>query len=259
MSRACHEETLVIWRIEGFSSDDPPPPPSTAPTTYDQSRTTRSAFAPIISPSCPSQYTRLLTLATPGCGPQFFMRFSLFHSYGQHPVLAFCNAKSNIFFWDFARFSSYKEYTDALTDPDRDQSIPIPRPSWLAPIAHRKKSVAAANQKAPVPDEKESKRPGAKWDADTVAALSTLYSAETIASWRSKYNMASPHDSIKPHRTEQFGNASFVGRQVTWSPEGDYCVVVGSRNLAVILQRWAKNKIQKPPKETEDDTEMIDA
>ncbi|KAJ9131177.1 Polycomb protein esc [Pleurostoma richardsiae] len=236
LSRACHEETIVLWRIEGFSSEDPPPAPSTAPTTYDQSRTTRSAFAPVISPACPAQYTRLLQFQTPGCGPQFFMRFSMFHAYGHHPILAFCNAKSSIFFWDLNRLTAYQEFIETLTNPARDKTVPVPRPSWLQPVVHRKK-VGDAVSKLKDASDRDSMTTSPDPDIPT-----TEYSAETLASWKSKYDMSDPHGFMKPHKTEQFGSATFVGRQVAWSPDGEWCVIVGSRNLAVILQRWAKDK-----------------
>ncbi len=102
LSRACHEDVIVLWRIEGFSSGDPPLPASQAPAC-DTSEQTRSAFSPVISASRPAQYTRLLQFHTPGCGAQFFMRFDVFHAPNEHPLLTFCNAESRILFWDLAR------------------------------------------------------------------------------------------------------------------------------------------------------------
>jgi polycomb protein EED len=64
------------------------------------------------------------------------------------------------------------------------------------------------------------------------------YSADTVLSWESKYNIDSPHRPLKAHKVEAFGMSSFVGRQVGWSPGGEWCVVVGSSNVALILQRW---------------------
>ncbi|KAJ6784981.1 hypothetical protein PWT90_08127 [Aphanocladium album] len=62
LSRACHDNVIVLWRIEGFSSDGPAPPQSAAPTAQtvvptsmdDQSRLTRSYFVPAVTPECPS-------------------------------------------------------------------------------------------------------------------------------------------------------------------------------------------------------------
>ncbi|OAQ86572.1 embryonic ectoderm development protein [Purpureocillium lilacinum] len=130
LSRACHDNVIVLWRIEGFSSDGPPPAPSTAPTLQnvvptsneDPGRLTRSAFVPATSPICPAQYTRLLEFHTPSCGPQFFMRFKLHHVPGQNPVLAFCNAAGNIFFWDLKRLTVYRDIIGTLRDARRDKS-----------------------------------------------------------------------------------------------------------------------------------------
>ncbi len=131
LSRACHEDSIVLWRIEGFSSDDPPLPASQAPTAYDTSKQTRSAFSPVISASRPAQYTRLLQFHTPDCGVQFYMRFKMFHAPDKHPVLAFCNAKSRTLFWDLARLPAYSSFIQALKDPKRDKQQPLNRPSWL--------------------------------------------------------------------------------------------------------------------------------
>ncbi|KAJ3474017.1 hypothetical protein NLG97_g10028 [Lecanicillium saksenae] len=62
LSRACHDNVIVLWRIEGFSSDGPPPPQSVAPTAQtvvptsldDQPRLTRSYFVPAVTLECPS-------------------------------------------------------------------------------------------------------------------------------------------------------------------------------------------------------------
>ncbi|KAF7560784.1 hypothetical protein G7046_g3366 [Stylonectria norvegica] len=244
LSRACHDNVITLWRIEGFSSSEPPLPQSAAPTPQnvvpanyaEASRLTRSAFVPALSPQCPAQYTRILEFFTPNCGPQFFMRFKLHFHPGQHPVLAFCNAAGNIFFWDLKRLTAYKEFMDKVRDPERDSSIPLRPPAWLKPVVHRARTDVAGKP-----------RPGA---ADKTAGKGLVdggkekggvgeFNAETLESWNSKYSMEDAHEPLRAHKTES-SSANFVGRQAAWSPGGEWCVIVGSSNTTLILQRWAQ-------------------
>ncbi|KAF5969961.1 extra sex combs [Fusarium coicis] len=244
LSRACHDNVISLWRIEGFSSANPPPPQSmaptaqtTVPTNYDEaSRLTRSAFVPTMSPQCPSQYTMLLQFHTPNCGPQFFMRFKLHFVPDQHPVLAFCNAGGNVFFWDFERLLAYREFMEVLKDPNRDRSKPVPHPSWMRLVKGR----------PPKTDSNKGRSGGADKDipsafrADAIRLSEEIgdYNAETLETWASRYSQEDPHEPLKAHKTES-SSANFVGRQAAWSPGGEWCVVVGSSNQALILQRWA--------------------
>ncbi|KAG9497817.1 hypothetical protein J7337_010688 [Fusarium musae] len=241
---ACHDNVISLWRIEGFSSANPPPPQSvaptaqtTVPTNYDEaSRLTRSAFVPTMSPQCPSQYTMLLQFHTPNCGPQFFMRFKLHFVPDQHPVLAFCNAGGNVFFWDFERLLAYREFMEVLKDPNRDRSKPVPHPSWMRLVKGR----------PPKTDSNKGRSGGADKDipsafrADAIRLSEEIgdYNAETLETWASRYSQEDPHEPLKAHKTES-SSANFVGRQAAWSPGGEWCVVVGSSNQALILQRWA--------------------
>ncbi|KAJ4205099.1 hypothetical protein NW767_003890 [Fusarium falciforme] len=250
LSRACHDNVIALWRIEGFSSKNPPPPQSiapiaqtTVPTNYDEaSRLTRSAFVPTISPQCPSQYTMLLQFHTPNCGPQFFMRFKLHFVPGQHPVLAFCNAGGNVFFWDLERLMAYREFMEALKDPARDKSKPLPHPSWMRPVTRRK---ADGNKSRHGAADKEASVAGQS-DGARSAATEEIgeYNAETLETWASRYSQEDPHEPLKAHKTES-SSANFVGRQAAWSPGGEWCVVVGSSNTALILQRWATKPAAK--------------
>ncbi|KAK7423774.1 hypothetical protein QQZ08_008929 [Neonectria magnoliae] len=250
LSRACHDNVISLWRIEGFSSDGPPPPQSIAPTpqnivptNYDEAgRLTRSAFVPTISPQCPAQYTRVLDFHTPNCGPQFFMRFKLHFVPGQHPVLAFCNAGGNIFFWDFKRLTMYDDFMKGLRNHAPGTRIPN-RPSWLRPLHHRSKNDAAAKSRHSV----VGKESPALSQADEVSKGKDdikEFNAETLESWAAKYSLEDAHEPLRAHKTES-SSANFVGRQATWSPGGEWCVIVGSSNTALILQRWAK---KAPPK-----------
>jgi polycomb protein EED len=249
LSRACHDEVIVLWRIEGFCSADPPPPPSRAPTNFDPSKLTRSAFVPVSSLECPSPYTRLLQFSTPGCGVQFFMRFSVYHAPGQHAMLAFCNAASKIYFWDMQRLTDYAEFVSKVQDPNRDESVATEslRPAWLRPIHHRKADGPPPKDKAPASgaDQLFNLQLSSRSAAEI---LLREYSSDTVAGWEAKYSTLNPHGLVKPHKEELVNKYnkerkrvaySFVGRQVAWSPGGEWCVVVGSQNLAVILQRWA--------------------
>ncbi|KAM3511672.1 hypothetical protein MY11210_004689 [Beauveria gryllotalpidicola] len=264
LSRACHDNVIVLWRIEGFSSEGPPPPQSDAPTAQavvptsldDQSRLTRSYFVPATTPECPSQYTRLLEFHTPNCGPQFFMRFGLHHVPGQNPVLAFCNAGGNILFWDLHRLSVYHDVMLALHDPRRDRTRPrAPMPTWLKAIIPRqradmfgrikgvkeKRGVAAPNgtrQSSVSSSRGGGGAPESASSAGGAEETAPEFSAETLESWAAKYSMEDPHEPVKAHRTES-STATFVGRQAAWSPGGEWCVVVGSSNTTLVLQRWA--------------------
>ncbi|OAA69046.1 WD40/YVTN repeat-like-containing domain protein [Cordyceps fumosorosea ARSEF 2679] len=259
LSRACHDNVIVLWRIVGFAPDDPLPPQTDAPTVQaavlagpdDQSRLTRSFFQPTLTPESPVQYVRLLELHTPNCGPQFFMRFGLHHVPGQNPVLAFCNAGGNILFWDLHRLVAYREVMSALRDRERTAQPPV-LPSWLKPIIPRqradmygrikgvKEKRAGAAGAASVSTTSSSRGGhGEPGPASGAAKATPGLSAETLESWAAKYSTEDPHEPISAHRTESSAS-TFVGRQAAWSPGGEWCVVVGSSNTALVLQRWAK-------------------
>ncbi|KAH6660693.1 WD40-repeat-containing domain protein [Truncatella angustata] len=239
LSRACHEDVIVLWRIEGFSSKNPPPSPSDAPTTSDTERLTRSAFVPVTVSAAP-QYTRMIQFHTPGSGHQFYMRFKLYHDTGKHPVLAFCNAHSNVFFWDLARITAFHEFVTELNRPDRD--VPLQRPSWLQPVVHRQKADPVSKVRADADDRDSviSGRTGS--DIDPSANSNNHYSQETLDSWHDRYDSTRIDEALRSHSQSSVSVKDFIGRQVAWSPLGDWCVVVGSKNLMVVLARWQKKE-----------------
>jgi polycomb protein EED len=243
LSRACHDDTIVMWRIEGFSSKDPPPRRDIAPTTYDPSRLTRSAFTPAITPQCPSHFTRIMEFATPGCGPMFFMRFKLHFVPGQHTILAFGNAAGKVFFWDLERITSYYDFRKATDDPTRDKTKAVQRPGWLQPIQQRQRGGGGGDQVSRLKEASDRDSPAL--DAETAGGLAGQYSKDTVTSWESKYNCENPHAPLSPHKVEVFGASTFVGRQVAWSPRGEWCIAVGSSNYALVMQRWQKRDAER--------------
>jgi len=201
----------------------------------DPGRLTRSAFVPATSPICPAQYTRLLEFHTPSCGPQFFMRFKLHHVPGQNPVLAFYNAAGNIFFWDLKRLTVYRDIIGTLRDARRDKSKVVQLPNWLKPVVPRQRSDAVGRFRNAGSD-RDSTASG-----QTGHVEGTDFSPETLESWASRYSLEDPQEPLRAHKTES-SSANFVGRQAAWSPGGEWCVVVGSSNTTLVLQRWAKRQ-----------------
>lgn len=177
---------------------------------------------------------------TPGCGHQFYLRFKLFHRKEKNPVLAFGNAHSEIYFWDLARLIGYHNFMTDMKDEERDKTQPVHRPSWLQPIKHRKQADAISKLKdVSDRDSVTSGRTGSM-DVETHGDLSSSYTQETLESWEGKYDMTRVEDAIKAHCTSKLTIKDFVGRQVAWNATGEWCVVVGSKNLAIVLQRWEK-------------------
>jgi polycomb protein EED len=170
------------------------------------------------------------------------MRFKLHFVPGQHPVLAFCSATGGIYFWDFKRLTAYRDIVENLTDPKRDKSKQVRVPNWLRLSAGRPKSdkTGVRNTQGGDRDSLSSFALG----SDTAKPKDEFkeYSPETLEAWASRYSTEDPHVPLKPHKTES-ASATYVGRQMAWSPGGEWCVVVGSSNVAIIMQRWQKKSM----------------
>jgi polycomb protein EED len=169
------------------------------------------------------------------------MRFKLHFVPNQNPVLAFCNAAGNIFFWDFERLTAYRELMESLRDPERKDKGKLPRlPGWLKPVIPRQRADAANRVRGSATD-KDSPSSNRTSFIESSKPNEELadYSPETLESWSSRYNMEDPHEPLRAHKTES-SSANFVGRQAAWSPGGEWCVVVGSSNTTLVLQRWSK-------------------
>lgn len=89
---------IVLWEINGFSGSMPVPEYEIAPAlqTFDDNK---SSFA---DEDDQLKYTRRLEFLTPHSEP-FYIRFSLLHQPGAHPILVFGNCKSQIRMWDLHR------------------------------------------------------------------------------------------------------------------------------------------------------------
>ncbi|KFY29955.1 hypothetical protein V493_02200 [Pseudogymnoascus sp. VKM F-4281 (FW-2241)] len=229
LSSGTEEGYIVLWQIAGFSSSAEVLPPSAAPTTYNQSARTRSAFfkVPEGDETAPRQYKRLLQFAVPQSN-QWFMRFGLYTpcSSSKHPVLAKCNSTSKVHFWDISRLVDYQKF---ITSPET-----VPKPSWLS-LKSQTKKVGKSDwhgllNQNPV--------------GESVASSSvSSFSTETLASaidieanrsqWDEKYATGNPWKSLKAHKIESIPRVTTVGRAVAWSNDGDFCVVVGSSDMGV--------------------------
>lgn len=141
--------------------------------------------------------------------------------------------------WDMARLTGYHDYINQIRDPERDPDTRVKRPGWLVPVHHRARKVDTKLD--PVWAAAAAMRPVGYHDPfDIEKYLLQEQTPETVESWQGKYDTCNPFKLIKPHRSDTLGGPRFVGRQVAWSPGGEWCVIVGSRNTAVIMQRWAK-------------------
>jgi polycomb protein EED len=45
---------------------------------------------------------------------------------------------------------------------------------------------------------------------------------------------------LEAHQIETVKGLGFMGRQIAWSSDGQWCIVVGNAGVIAILQRWEK-------------------
>jgi len=241
LSKANWDNVIILWQILGFSSEDPPPPHDIAPlphipqpNDYGASQFTRSAFVPTVSPQYPLQYDRRLQFHTPKCDSYFFLRFELYFQPGHHPILAFSNPANQIFFWDLERVRAYDDVMGKLRDPDRDKSKPVRLPNWLGRLR------PGVNSKSRMTSASRGSQGGSQTpevdDRRNVYDIEDL-NPKDVAEWDSKYKARDRDHALEPHRKIDVGT-KFIGRQPSWSPGGEWCVVAGSGNKVHMLRRW---------------------
>lgn len=236
LSRGHEEGHIVLWQITGFSPAEVPSA-SAAPTTYDQSAKTRSAFfkAPKGDKTAQRLYKRLLQFAIPQCN-QWYMRFGLYTPYSssQHHVLAMCNSASKVHFWDFSRLADYQKF---ITSPET-----VPKPGWLSLKPQNKKSGKADGHRllsqTPV-DESVASSSISSFSTESLAAAIDI--GANRSAWDEKYWTGNPWKSLKAHKIEGIPRVTTVGRAVAWSDDGDFCVVAGSSGIISVLERWARS------------------
>jgi polycomb protein EED len=196
------------------------------------------------------------------------MRFSVFEgSKSSNPVLAFCNGVSKVFFWDLARLEEYFNVigyfpggsTNAKTNltPDSLGPLDLRLPSasnprnhpFLLPFQRRNRGGAVARlaREASPTESSSSHHTGSDntTDKSSDVGKGQIDWAKSRSQWEKKYEMGDPLTELEAHQMETVKGLGFMGRQVAWSSDGQWCVVVGSAGVIGILQRWEKDKTKQ--------------
>jgi polycomb protein EED len=218
LSHACRESKIILWSIDNFSSDRTTPPApiptssavhSRKPVTIPANSTssTRSAWG--------GRFQRLLQFELPHTN-QFYIRFSMLHELGRHPILVAGNEKSKAFFWDLQRL----ENSGTGEDVSQNMSgIPLGLPRFV-----REGSSASAASSA------ISAGPG-----------NTKTQKKKMQEQVRDRGVSDPFRSIKAHKVIEIPKyKAFAFRHMAWSNDGQWCVAVGDCGTINIFHRWEK-------------------
>ncbi|KAI9839265.1 MAG: hypothetical protein M1819_003259 [Sarea resinae] len=195
ISRSAQEDKIVLWKINGFSSDKPYPNPFDGPTSHDF-EDTRSSFG--------DGYQRLLQFQASKTDP-FYMRFGLLNQPGLHPILAMGNTNSRIYMWDLQRLEVWS----------KNGGVP-----WAAPLRRSRKQQG--------PQREES------FTSNTSSGVITNSNDGPNTSHNKKYNISDPFGEIEPHTSATVPRVSFATRQIAWSVGGEWMVAVGDNGMIAI-------------------------
>ncbi|KAL2061958.1 hypothetical protein VTL71DRAFT_7336 [Oculimacula yallundae] len=279
LSKSDKEEVIVLWSITNFNSALPTLPPSSAPTTHDTTRESRSAFVTppaSLADNAISLYTRLIQFSIPESNIMF-TRFSLFpgnknSEFGRNPVIAFCNTNSKVFFFDLARLENYYDVAELIDDAtktatpggnsnsarsssatskksEESQNLSIPTEQnprahpFLAPFQRRNRGGGGGSSLSRLARETsltESTNSDQTNQDETHAgkAAGKIDWAKSKEGWKKKYKLGDPLKSLEAHHEVMVRPLKFTGRQVAWSNDGMWCVVVGSEGSIGVMGRW---------------------
>jgi len=215
LSHAAREDHILLWRIDRFSSDrlKTPPAPittsmavsSTTPVTVpaDSTSNTRSAWG--------GHFQRLLKFDLPHCN-MFYLRFSLFHEMGRHPVLVAGNERSKAFFWDLQRLEQMHVEEDQV-QYDNAHTLHVGLPHHV-----RESSASTASSGSGMIPKTNRKKP----------TKSARYGC-----------LGDPFQPIKAHKTIEVSKyQAFPFHKFAWSRDGQWCVGVGHGGLISLFHRW---------------------
>lgn len=228
-SHACREDKIILWKIDGFSSDNADIPDAPIPTSIavrsntpvkvpaNSTSGTRSAWG--------GRFQRLLQFDLPD-RKFIYMRFSIFHELGRHPILVAGNMKSKAYFWDLQRLE------DAGTSDDgsqADKSAPLGLPR------HVREGSNSSNGSSAV----------------STGSGPTKGKRKKIKEHTHDRGIADPFLSIKAHKIVEVPKyLAFPFRHFGWSRDGQWCVGVGDSGLINVFHRWEKGV---PPIKTDSD------
>ena len=298
LSKAAGEGKIVLWRIAGFNSKLPPPGPDRAPKTGEFKDTRNGFMAPSHrpesdksngSPSIRAEkhgggphgptFERLLEFQVPDSDP-FYMRFSLLTpsaSYPNlHPVIAYGNHNSKIFFFDLTRLelghdgriplaqdSTFAESGFLGPDDRRGTKKGVARrlnsatsSNWPSHLTGRGGgSTSSPGTGSPAPPSSPSSRrsssivtgvssnpqDGGRANSTAATSLSASGLVAGPVEDRIKHKIDNPFEPVKAHQTVTVRSVYFTARQAAWSACGRWCVVVGEVGkdaLGVLCERW---------------------
>ncbi|KAA6414919.1 MAG: hypothetical protein FRX48_01669 [Lasallia pustulata] len=216
LSKCADSHMIVLWRIEGFSSDNPPPPASTAPTAHTFTPT-RSAFG--------GGYQRLLEFDCKET-TSFYIRFSLFHRPWQRPMLVIGNENSKVYFWDLQRLEDWTEADDIGDGGD----------GFKVPLVVKKKHAGGRprlKQREPSVTSTTTSGSLAPRSEDSGEAVADM----TAPKSRKRYGVEDPFKPLQPHQTVVVPKVLFASRQTAWSVGGEWMVVVGDQGMIAVFHR----------------------
>ncbi|CBX90838.1 hypothetical protein LEMA_P058720.1 [Plenodomus lingam JN3] len=235
LSHAAREDHILLWRIDNFSSDrleTPPPPiptstavnsktPVTAPANSTSS--TRSAWG--------GRFQRLLKFELPHCSI-FYLRFSLFHEQGRHPMLVAGNEKSRAFFWDLHRLEQMHLGEEAA-QADNTNALSLSLPRHIRETSTSTASSAMSTGSGTATKVKRNKRKPLHRDR----------------------GLGDPFQPIKAHKCIDIPKfQAFPFYKFAWSRDGQWCVGVGNPSLINVFHRW---KDGVPPLTTEESDDAL--
>ncbi|KAI8931283.1 hypothetical protein NX059_011627 [Plenodomus lindquistii] len=219
LSHAAREDHILLWRIDKFSSDRPETPPPPIPTSVavssrtpvtvpaDATSNTRSAWG--------GRFQRLLKFELPHCSI-FYLRFSLFHELGRHPILVAGNEKSRAFFWDLQRLEQAHMGEEGIqTDHANTLSKTLPRHVRESSTSTASSAVSAGS------------------------STTTKTKRKKMKNLPRDKGISDPFRPIKAHKSIEVPKyKSFPFYKFAWSRDGQWCVGVGNPSLINVFHRW---------------------
>ncbi|RII06573.1 hypothetical protein CUC08_Gglean009799 [Alternaria sp. MG1] len=224
LSHACRENKIILWSIDEFNSDRSTVPPAPIPSSSavhsrtpvtipaNSTSSTRSAWG--------GRFQRLLQFELPHTN-QFYIRFSVFHELGRHPILVAGNEKSKTFFWDLQRLEN------SGTGEDGSQSTKGLPPALPRHVREGSSASTASS-------------------AISAGSGNTKAKQQKLKEQPRDRGVSDPFRSVKAHKiVETPKYKAFAFRHFAWSRDGQWCVGVGDCGTINIFNRWGESGV--PP------------